>query len=63
MILIYEKHPPFAFLYMKSFAFIREFFAAIRKSFAFIRESFASIRAFIRERFALILEKNNFSPT
>ena len=66
MLRIYEKHPPFACIYTKSFAliresyaFIRESFALIRESYAFIRESYALIResyAFIRESFALIRE-------
>ena len=35
MILIYEKYPPFACIYTKSFALIRESFALIREKFNF----------------------------
>ena len=53
---MYDKHPPFACIYTKSFALIFESFALIRERFALIRESFA----WIRESYALIREKYNF---
>ena len=66
MILIYDKHPPFACIYTKIFAFIRESFALQRERLALIRESNAFIResySCIRESFALIREKYIFPPT
>ena len=54
ILLIYEKHPPFACIYTKSFALIRESYAFIRESFALIRESYA----LIRETYKFFLYKN-----
>ena len=54
MILINEKHHPFACINTKSFAFIRESFEYIRETFAFIHASYAIIResyAFLKKRF------------
>ena len=66
MLLIYEKHPPFACIYTNSFPLIRESYAFIHECFALIRESFTLFRvsnalfresfAFHRESFALICE-------
>ena len=52
MILIFEKHAPFVWIYTKSFAWIRESFALFCKSYALFRESFA----LFCKSFALIRE-------
>ena len=37
LILIYKKHPPFAYIYLKIFALIRESLPFIREKFALIQ--------------------------
>ena len=54
MILIYEKHPPFACIHTN----IRERFALIRVSYAFIRERYA----FIRESFSKVVSVIQTQP-
>ena len=62
MILLYEKHPPFARIHTENFALIRESFALIRESFAFIREKyhFFPYEAFVSlgTRIQIFLVKN-----